>query len=329
MENWMLRAKYMARCLLATLFVVALAGCHCDNCDKEVVVEPQPAPTTPPAQSDQSDQRGNFQTWREHPPFVQQFGPVGQGHLAKIEAAQVLRIGVRADAPPFGFVDKDDKDARPQGFDVELGTRIARALKVQPRFVTVTSQNRIEKLKNGEIDVIVATLTATRKRAKDIDFSMPYFQDQQGLLVSTASPIQSYRDLSGKKVASAVGSTSTDNLKVVAPDCQIVPVDTMTAGFEKLQQGAVDAVTGDGMTLRALDHNAPDPKAYRLAGEGFSVEPYVVGLPQNDSQFRARIDEILTEIWTTGAWTRIFNKWLGPETPYNMETHFQMPILPP
>jgi len=55
----------------------------------------------------------------------------------------------------------------------------------------------------------------------------------------------------------------------------------------------------------------------------------VIGLPQNDSAFRARVDEILTELWTSGAWTRIFNKWLGPESKYNLEPHFQMPVLPP
>jgi polar amino acid transport system substrate-binding protein len=311
--------------LAVAVTVMLLAGCKCENCDNEIVVEPKPAPTHPAVRSNEPT-TGNFTQFSETAPFAQSFGP---GRLARIETAQVVRIGVRADSPPFGFVDKNDKDARPQGFDVELGFRIARALKVQPVYVTVTSQNRIEKLKNGEIDIIIATLTATRKRAKDIDFSIPYFQDQQSLLVPAASPIQSYRDLTGKKVATAVGSTSSDNLKVVAPDCQTVPVGTLTEGFEKLQKGEVDAVTGDGMTLRALDHNAPDPKAFRIAGEGFSVEPYAIGLPQNDSQFRARIDEILTEIWTTGAWTIIFDKWLGPKTPYNMEAHFQMPILPP
>jgi polar amino acid transport system substrate-binding protein len=250
---------------------------------------------------------------------------LGNSRLAKIEAAQVLRIGVRADAPPFGFT---DKEGRPQGFDVDLGFRIARALNVQPVFVTVTSQNRIEKLKRGEVDVILATLTATRRRSQEIDFSMPYFQDQQSLLVPAASPIQSYRDLAGKKVGCVAGTTSLDNLKVVAPDCHPVIVDSNVEVFEKLSKGEVDAITGDGLTLRALDQNSADPKAFHIAGEGFSVEPYAVGLPQNDSQLRSRIDEILTDIWTSGVWTRVFNRWLGPETPYNLETHFQMPILP-
>ena len=306
----MQRPKHAYPVLLAALSLLLLAGAGC-NSDRDDYVVIQTTPAVPASSAAVP---------------AAPVAPATQGALARIMAAQVLRIGVREDAPPFGFKDKED---RPQGFDIDLGFRIARALKVQPVYVTVTSQNRIEKLKNGEIDIIIATLTATRHRAKEIDFSMPYFQDQQGLLVAAASPIQSYRDLSGKKVASAVGSTSIENLKVVAPDSQIVPVNSMKDAFEKLKKGEVDAITGDGMTLRALDYGSEDPKAYRLAGEGFSVEPYVIGLPQNDSQFRSQIDDLLTELWTNGIWTRVYNKWLGPETPYNMETHFQMPILPP
>ena len=298
----------------AMLLLVAAAGC---NNDKE------------------KEDDGRWHVVEEHTvvspsePAAASNTVVAGGHLARIEAAKVLKIGVRIDSPPFGFVDQSDKDAVPQGFDVDLGFRIARALNAQPVFVPVTSKDRIEKLKSGEIDVLIATLTATRKRSHEIDFSMPYFQDQQSLLVAAASPIQSYRDLAGKKVGVAAGTTSLDNLKTVAPDCQTVIVGTNLEAYDKLQKGEVDAITGDGLTLRALNQNNADPKAFRIAGEGFSAEPYAIGLPQNDSQFRSRIDEILTELWTSGQWSRVFIKWFGPKTPYNLETHFQMPILPP
>ncbi|MCY3024685.1 MAG: transporter substrate-binding domain-containing protein, partial [Planctomycetota bacterium] len=183
--------------------------------------------------------------------------------------------------------------------------------------------------KRGDVDVVIATLTATRRRAREIDFSLPYFQDQQGLLVKAGSPIQSYRDLAGKKVAAIAGTTSIDNVKVVAPDAQTVPVQSLFEAFEKLRADTADAMTSDSLQLQATRLAAAEPAQYRIAGEGFSVEPYVIGLPQNDSQFRVRVDEFLTELWNSGAWTRLFNKWLGAQSPYNLEAHFQMPVLPP
>src|SRR5438105_1215270 len=101
---------------LAVLF--ALAGCNNDNESAPVEAAPVPAPSTAP-----------------RPPEA-----AAGGNLARIQAAKILRIGVKADNPPFGF---QDAEGRPQGFDVDLGFRIARALQVQPVFVTVTSKDRI------------------------------------------------------------------------------------------------------------------------------------------------------------------------------------------
>jgi len=249
----------------------------------------------------------------------------GGGNLARVQAAKVLRIGVRADSPPFGFTDKGNN---PQGFDVDLGFRIARALECQPVFVTVTSGDRLEKIKKGEIDVVIATLTSTRKRAKEIDLSLPYFQDQQMLLVKAESAVLSYRDLGGKKVASLNGSTSIENIKKVNPDAAAVGFATMKEAFEALQKGEVDALTGDGLSLRSLKLAAEKPDSLRIAGEGFTVELFAVGLPFNDSEFRGKIDEVLTELWNNGTWTRLFNKWLGAETAYNLQSTFVMPVLP-
>lgn len=247
-------------------------------------------------------------------------------HLERIKAAKVIRIGIKSDSPPFCF---QDKEGNPQGFDVDIGFRLARALDVQPLFVTIKSSERIDRLKKGDVDVVIATLTATRRRAKEIDFSIPYYQDQQMLLVKASSPIQSYRDLSGKKIAVASNTTSIDNIKIVAPDAQVTAVDSVAAAFEKLSKDEVDGITGDGLQLQALKSGAADADKFRIAGEGFSAEPYVIGLPQNDSQLRSHIDEFLTELWNSGAWTRIFNKWLGAQSAYNLESHFQMPVLPP
>jgi polar amino acid transport system substrate-binding protein len=271
-----------------------------------------------------AEQNANSKPPESKPPKVEH-GAAGST-LERIQHAKVLRIGVKGDSPPFCFM---DKDGNPQGFDVDLGFRLARSLGVEPLFVTIKAPERIERLKKGDVDVVIATLTATRKRSKDVDFSLPYFQDQQGLLVKSSATIQSYRDLAGKKVAAIANSTSIDNIKVVSPDANVVSISSISEGFEKLNKGEVDALTSDGVTLQALRLGSTDAAQYRLAGEGFSAEPYVIALPQNDSQFRGKVDEFLTELWNSGAWTRIFNKWLGAQSPYNFEAHFQMPVLPP
>ena len=298
----MKKSQLAGAALLSLLVVLVSALAGCDKDSKEQVVV------------------------RTGPPEVSAPAAAAGSHLDKIKTAGVLRIGVKGDSPPFCF---QDQESRPQGFDIDLGGRLARSLGVQPLFITVTAQERIEKLRKGEVDVVIATLTATRRRAQEIDFSMPYFQDQQGLLVKTASSIKSYRDLANHKVAALPGSTSIDNIKVVAPDCTVVEAKSLADAFAKLQSGEADAMTGDGLALRALQLNSPEAAQFQIAGEGFSVEPYVIGLPRDDSQFRTRVDDFLTELWNNGTWTRLFDKWLGSQSRYNLEAHFQMPVLPP
>lgn len=292
---------------LAALVVMAMLSVGCDKEKKEEEKTPAPVDETKPAT-----------------PVASPASASG-GNLERIQKSKVLRIGVKSDSPPFCF---QDKEGRPQGFDIDLGYRIARRLGVQPVFVTVATAERIDKLKKGEIDCIIATFTATRRRAHEVDFSIPYFQDQQKLLVRADSAIQSYRDLAGKKVAVIKNSTSMDNIKVATPDAQLVEVDSTSHGFDKLAKGEVDAYSGDGMALVGTRLGAADAEKYRIAGEGFSVENYVIGLPRNDSELRNHVDEALTELWNSGSWTRLFDKWLGEKSPYNMQSHFQMPVLP-
>ena len=252
-------------------------------------------------------------------------GP-GGATLERVRAAGELRIGVRSDSPPFGF---KDEAGNPRGFDVDLGFRLAKVLGVRPDFVFVTPKERFTKLQSGEIDCVIATLTANRRRARELDFSIPYFQDQQQLLVKADSPIQSYRDLPAKKVAAAEGTTSLENLTTISPDCQPVKVADLEEGFQLLREGKVDALISDGVKLIARRLDDPHPDAFRLAGAAPSVELYVIGLPRDDSEFRRAVDEFLMDLWNSGHWTRLFDKWLGGRSRYKLAPAFQMPVLPP
>ena len=104
-----------------------------------------------------------------------------------IKARGVLRVGVKYDAPPFGQL--DPRTNQVTGFDIDIARAIAKTIlgdenKVQ--LVQVTSANRIPQLQNGNIDLIIATMTITKDRLEQIDFSNVYYRAGQSLLVKTA-----------------------------------------------------------------------------------------------------------------------------------------------
>ncbi|MBW3652286.1 MAG: transporter substrate-binding domain-containing protein, partial [Actinobacteria bacterium] len=93
--------------------------------------------------------------------------------MAELQQEGEIAIGVKFDVPPFGF--KNPQSGAVEGFDVDLGRRIADELGVEPKFIEAVSDNRIPFLKDGTADLILSTMTITSERDQEIDFSEPYF----------------------------------------------------------------------------------------------------------------------------------------------------------
>jgi ABC-type amino acid transport substrate-binding protein len=100
-------------------------------------------------------------------------GPAMADELADVLAAKKLRAGVCIDSEPIGFRDAQGK---PQGYDVDVATLMAKDLGVDLEIVEVIGGTRIPMLLSKKIDVIVCNITATLERAKAIDFSFPYLR---------------------------------------------------------------------------------------------------------------------------------------------------------
>lgn len=245
--------------------------------------------------------------------------------MQQVKAANVLRVGVKTDTPPFGF----KRGGEVAGFDVDLAYALAQELGIKDvQLVPVTSADRIQKLNAGEVDCIIASMTITRTRERDVDFSIPYFMDGQALLVKADGTIQSYQDLAGKKVGAVKGSTSGSNMKQVAPDCEVVQLGGFPALLKALDEGSVDAITSDSLILNALMRNSGKAASYRIAGDRFSTEPYGIAMRENQSVWRDAVNNALQELWENGRWQMIFDTWFGPRSKYATEITFSITPYP-
>ncbi|MHC5068501.1 MAG: transporter substrate-binding domain-containing protein, partial [Planctomycetota bacterium] len=242
-------------------------------------------------------------------------GVVGN-RLAELRQEQRIRIGVKTADRPFGF----QLAGRPAGFDVDIATAVATRLGIEEiEWVPVTSATRIDQLVAGEVDMLVASMTITRSRSRLVDFSLPYFQDGQGLLVGPQSTINGYHDLAGQRVGAVAGSTSVETIAQVAPDAIVVPVADTAALAAALHGGKVDAVTSDAIILLGLASPGE-----RLAGASFTVEPYGIAVPENESDLRNAIDVALQDLWESGEYRLIYQTWFGPGTRYHGHVSFTM-----
>src|SRR5206468_9252827 len=127
---------------------------------------------------------------------------------AEVKQRGRWNIGVKCDAPPFGYIDVQGKHA---GFDVEIAkwfSRFAFGKSNRVTYTCVTTPAREPALTTGRVDLVIATFTYTADRDTRIDFSRAYYKATGRLLVRNDSPIKSLADLAGKTIATTSGSIS-------------------------------------------------------------------------------------------------------------------------
>ena len=246
--------------------------------------------------------------------------------LHHIQANGEVRVGVKIDSPPFGSL----LAGQPVGYDIDIINDVMSRLRVdRVTLVPVTSANRIPKLLAGEVDIVIASMTISRSRDKKVDFSIPYFQDGQGLLVAKDSDIEGAFDLTGRKVGATTGSTSLGNLKQVAPNAQIMEYENFDKLKEALVAGEIEAMTTDTTILVGLMSSLPGGRdAWRLSGNPFSTEPYGIAMPKNQSDLRAAINDALMSMWEEGDFQFLYDTWFGPGTAFNGLTTFGITPYP-
>ena len=229
--------------------------------------------------------------------------------MADLQEAGKITIGVKFDVPPFGF--KNPETDEVEGFDVDLGQAIADALGVEPEFIEAISDNRIPFLTDGTADLILSTMTITTDRDAEIDFSLPYYVAEGRVLVPEDSDVTGVDDLAGTTVCTATGSTYEENLKVNAPEAKLRLVDTYSECLELVQTDAVDAVSTDDVILTGM---IIQDDTLKLVGDGYTTEPYGVGIADGDTEFKEFVDRVVSDYISDGRWAAAYEKWIGQYT---------------
>ncbi len=231
--------------------------------------------------------------------------------MKKLQDAGEITIGVKFDVPPFGA--KDPTTNEVQGFDIDLAKAIADELGAKPKYIEALSDNRIAFLKDGTADLILSTMTITAERDEEIDFSEPYFIAKGRILVKKSdTSIKGIKDLAGKNVCTALGSTYEETLKKQAPKAKLRLVDSYSECLELIQNGAVDAVSTDDVILTGMI--IQDDSLQLVDAKELTVEPYGAGIKQGDSGFKEFVDSVIATYKEDGSWATAYQKWVGQYT---------------
>lgn len=200
-------------------------------------------------------------------------------------------IGVNVDLPGWS----DYPNGVYLGFDIDLANWLAHEIGFRPRFIGVTTGERMSVLGGSEdqtttkpasVKMVISNFSITDSRRQTVDFAGPYFADKQGALTLADSPLTSTGDLKKERICASQGSTN--EFRIPEWDATGAPERTLRRCIERLRAGEVPAVTSDQVILEAF---VKYEEGLRMLTGPIGTELYGIGIPNN----RPRLCEFLTE----------------------------------
>ncbi|WP_118180563.1 transporter substrate-binding domain-containing protein [Paraburkholderia phosphatilytica] len=243
--------------------------------------------------------------------------PAWADQLADIKSHGELTCGVYSNVEPFSYPDAQTRQL--EGMDVDLCNGIAKQLGVKAKLEPLAVEARIPQLKLGRVDIVVANLAYTKTRATQIDFSDAYYTTKEVLVVKKADASKKLTDFTGQKISAADGSTSAQSIPLSIKDGQAVTFHDTSSAFLALEQNKVRGFVTNQMTATKIAKQVEGTDgAVSIASEPMLVEPIAVGLRQNEPALVAAVNKALQTMEQSGEMNAVFNKWLGPKTPYGL-----------
>lgn len=246
--------------------------------------------------------------------FILSFsGMVKADKLDDIKKAGEVRVAVFDSNPPFGYV--DPKTKKLVGYDVDVANAIGKALGVKVKLRATNPANRIPLLKSNKVDLIAANFTITPERAKEVDFSIPYFATGQKF-IARKGVLKTPDDLNSLRIGADKGTVQEITLRERYPSAKVISYDDTPQAFTALHNGNVEAITQDDAKLMGLmGHLAPAQKAdFEISPFSITKEYQGVAAIKGEDKLIGKVNTILLNMEKEGEAVKIYNRWFGPDT---------------
>ncbi len=210
-----------------------------------------------------------------------------------------LVVAVKDNLRPLSF---RDAKGNLQGLEIDIAKRLAQELLGKSSsviFEPVSNRDRLAVVINGQVDVTIASVTATPSRSRIVSFSTPYYLDGTAL-ITNISAIQGLSDLTNRTIAVLNDSSTIAALRYRVPQAKLLGVNSYVEAKALLESGKAIAFAADTSILSGWVQEFP---TYRLLPLRLSAEPLCVVLPKGVQydELRRRIDQALDR-WKAEGW---------------------------
>jgi len=253
--------------------------------------------------------------------------------LQKIQETGTITIGHREASIPFSYLDAQQN---PIGMSMDLCQAIVQRIQTQlslPNLVVnkiaVNSSNRIPLVKNGTVDIVCGSTANNSVRQREVSFSVATFVTQPMWLVRNDAGIKTVADLKGKTVVTTQGSNAVGFARQVndAQNLGMAMIQAKDHGESQLtlESGRAVAWLEDDILLAGIRASSRQRDQLSLMRGDFENIYYGLIFRKDDTQFKALVDDTLSDLMRSGEFTRLYRKWYESPIPPN-NINLQFPI---
>ena len=221
-----------------------------------------------------------------------------------------ITITVATDAtwPPMEMVDENKNII---GFDIDYLNAVAKEAGFNVKYKNVPWDGIFAGVETGKYDAIISSVTITEERKKAMDFSEPYVNIGQIIVVpKSVKNVRKLTDLLGQNVGAQIGTTGAFEVKAVK-DIKLKTYDEVGLAFEDLMAGRIRAVVCDAPTAANYALQRKEYKdALQIVGEPFTNEHYGIAVKKGNKKLLELINKGIHAVKSKGIDKQFEAKWL-------------------
>jgi len=227
-------------------------------------------------------------------------------------SGEKIKFASDASYAPMEYMDTDTI----KGFDIDFIKAVMEEAGIDYEVTNTGWDTMLTSVKQGtEYQAGLSSVSITDERKETYDYSIPYFESTNMILVKEGSDIKSALDLKDKTVA-IQGATTADDLMsgiMGVDNAKLKRFDSNAVALMELDAGGADAVVADIAIVREYIKNNPDKKFVGIVDpENFGSEYYGILYPKG-SEWKAKLDPAIQTILDNGKYAEIYKTWFGEE----------------
>ena len=219
-------------------------------------------------------------------------------------------FGTNPEFPPFEYVSSDGIIGEYDGIDMAIATKIGDMAGCDVEMQSLEFDSLLIALNNGQIDAVIAGMTATEDRAKSVDFSTHYYTATQVMIVKEDSDIASAKDMEGKNIAVVQGYTGETCVSEMGYSYEAFKKGTEC--IMELVNGKCDVVVIDSATAQKY---IADNKGLKIVedSENFESEEYAIAVRKGDTELLNTINSAIEQMLADGTISELSAKYIDAE----------------